>query len=184
MHKAVVDQLITMRHSPLHNYIVPGLTSWLIMDQGGAGKVRMFENTREQHHFVTPHSHRFNFSACVVRGWVENTSWFLAAGNQFADEFCVTAMKYDGTPGQYVKESTKVDRYMSDSILYQPGANAWYSMRFHEIHSIKFSKDAIVLFFEGPAVTDSSFILEPVVDGHHIPTMRTEPWMFIKGESK
>ena len=182
MHEAVVQHLITMRHSPLHNYIVPGLTSWLIMDQGGAGKVRMFENTREQHHFVTPHSHRFNFSACVVRGWVENTSWFRGDGND--DEFCLTTMKYDGAPGQYVKESVMTARFISDSIVYEPGETAWYSMPFHEIHSIKFSRDAIVLFFEGPAVTDRSFILEPLVDGHHIQTMRTEPWMFVKGESK
>jgi hypothetical protein len=55
-------------------------------------------------------------------------------------------------------------------------------MRYNEIHSIKFSKDAIVLFFEGPTVTDSSFVLEPVVEGEYIPTMTTEPWMFRRGK--
>lgn len=178
MNKQVIDQLITMRHSPLKNYIVPGLTSWMIMDQGGVGKVRMFENTREQHHFITPHSHRFNFSACVVRGWVENTSWFL--GDAGYDIWRLTSMKYDGKPGKYVPDTYSHAPYISDSITYEQGA--WYSMKYNEIHSIKFSKDAIVLFFEGPAVTDSSYVLEPVVEGEYIPTMTTEPWMFRRGE--
>ena len=178
MNPQVIAQLISMRHSPIKNYIVPGLISWLIMDQGGAGKVRMFENTREQHAFITPHSHRFNFSACVVRGWVENTSWFR--GDTGDDMYRCTGMKYDGEPGKYVIDNHYHAPFISDPITHEEGA--WYAMKHSEIHSIKFSKGAMVLFFEGPAVTDTSYTLEPVVDHEYLPTMKTEPWMFKRGE--
>ena len=166
-----------MRHSPIRNYVVPGLTSWLIMDQGKAGKVRMFENTREQHHFITPHSHRFNFSACVVQGVVENVLWTAGAPN--ADRYCLSSTVYVGAPGQYVKKVISYSDYQPTPVRYAEGE--WYSMKHSDIHSIKFSKGAIVLFFEGPEITSKSFVLEPVVDGQHIQTMMTEPWMFIKG---
>lgn len=42
MNQAVIDRLVEMAHSPIYNYIVPGLESWLIMDNGDAGKIRMF----------------------------------------------------------------------------------------------------------------------------------------------
>jgi hypothetical protein len=47
-----------------------------------------------------------------------------------------------------------------------------------EIHSIFFGRDTSVLFFEGPNVSDTSIILEPVVDGETIPTFKVEPWAF------
>lgn len=53
-------------------------------------------------------------------------------------------------------------------------------MKAEEIHSITFSRGASVLFFEGPRKTDTSTVLEPVVDGETIPLFRTEPWMYGK----
>lgn len=175
--KDVVAQLMLMKHSPIENYIVPGLTSWMIANNGPAGKVRMFESTREQHEFITPHSHRFNFSACVVAGQVENTLWFTSDGN--GDMYQETQTIYKGNPGEYEIKNGKWNRYLSDSLTHSAGD--WYSMKFHEIHSIKFSRGALVVFFEGPTLTDTSYAIEPVVDCTYINTMKTEPWMFKRG---
>ena len=177
MNPEVIKHLVSMRHSPLHNYIVPGLTSWLIMDQGAGGKVRMFESTREQHEFITPHSHRFDFIACVVEGHVHNTLWTPSPNG---DECQVTRTTYLNEPGKYTSEVWQKDRFITEELCY--GESRWYDMKFSEIHSIRFSKGAKVLFFEGPTKVNCSYILEPIVDGEHLNTMRTEPWMFRKGE--
>jgi len=179
MNVDVIRHLCGLRHSPIRNYIVPGLTSWLIMDDGGAGKLRMFECSREQHEFITPHSHRFDFSACVLRGSVENTLWVpVEAGG---DEYVVTTTMYLGEPGKYESGKQVVNRFVADSITYNEGE--WYDMRHNEIHSIKFSRDALVLFIEGHEVSQCTQVLEPFVDKQHIQTMGVEDWMFQKGES-
>lgn len=179
MNKAVIERLVSMRHSPLHNYIVPGLTSWLIMDNGNTGKIRLFESTRTQHEFITPHSHRFDFSACVVRGSVVNKVWYKS-GN--GDEYAMSRTLYLGKPGLYTNTIVSVDKYIQQVSQYKEGD--WYSMTHNEIHSIQFSRDAIVLFFEGANVTDTTSVLEPWVNHERVPTMKTEPWMFKKGETK
>lgn len=43
-----VEMLLAMRHSPRHNYVVPGLTSWLIGQPAPTGTVRLFESHRKQ----------------------------------------------------------------------------------------------------------------------------------------
>ena len=174
MNPDVIKHLISMRHSPLYNYIVPGLTSWLIMDNGELGKIRLFESSREQQEFITPHSHRFDFTACVVRGQVENTLWVEGDG----DKYMMTQTKYLGEPGKYESRPIKEKRYTTDTLTHVEGD--WYGMKFSDIHSIKFSRGAFVLFFEGVSKTNTTYILEPFVDGEHIPTMKTEPWMFKK----
>ena len=176
MNPDVIKHLVSMRHSPLHNYIVPGLTSWLIFDQGALGKVRMFDCTREQHEFITPHNHRFDFVACVVEGSVENSLWIPSANG---DEFQITRTTYLNEPGKYESEIWQRNKFITDVIDYEQGE--WYGMKFNEIHSIKFSKGTKVLFFEGPCKVNNSLVLEPVVDGEHLRTMRTEPWMFKRG---
>lgn len=173
----VIKHLVSMRHSPLRNYIVPGLTSWLIMDNGEAGKLRMFDSSREQHEFITPHSHRFDFTACVLRGCVYNTLWVPVQDD--GDEYVVTNNIYLGNPGQYDIESRVVARFLSDTICYDVGE--WYGMKHNEIHSIRFSKDAVVLFIEGKAITNTSQVLEPWVQQRRVPTMKVEDWMFQKG---
>ena len=166
-----------MRNSPLRNYIVPGLTSWMIMDNGDEGKVRMFQCSREQQEFVTPHSHRFDFSACVLRGSVQNTLWVPVDG--CGDEYVVSNSTYLGEVGKYKTNKTIVKRFVSDTICYEDGE--WYSMKHNEIHSIKFSRDALVLFVEGRKITDTTQYIEPWVNDQHIPTMKIEPWMFKRG---
>lgn len=179
MNSEIVRQMIAMRHSPIRNYIVPGLTSWLI---GGGdnsrGKVRLFENTREQHEFITPHSHRFSFNAYVIRGWVSNTTWFDGEGS--GDLYMASIIRYDDSPGKYTIEKRFQQRFLNDTITY--GEGEWYCMHLAEIHSIKFSENALVLFFEGPTLFNTSQIIEPIVDEEHIPTMKIEPWMFRRGE--
>jgi len=172
MNKDVIKHLVSMRHSPLHNYIVPGLTSWLIMDKGDLGKIRLFECSREQQEFITPHSHRFDFTACVVRGQVENTLWVEGEG----DKYMITQTRYLGKPGEYERYQIKDKRYTTDTLTHIEGD--WYGMKYNDIHSIKFSRGAFVLFFEGVIKTNTSYILEPMVDGECIPTMKIEPWMF------
>jgi len=179
MNKDVIKHLVSMRHSPLRNYIVPGLTSWLIMDNGTAGKIRLFESSRNQQEFITPHSHRFDFSACVIRGHVHNTLW--TPSEQFGDEYVVTNSTYLGQPGEYEKQSKVVARFVDSTICYDDGE--WYSMKHNEIHSIKFSRDAVVLFFENRAITTTTQVLEPFVNGQHVPTMKVEPWMFKKEQA-
>lgn len=178
MKKEVIDHLVSMRHSPLHNYIIPGLTSWMILDNGAAGKIRLFENTREQHFHITPHSHRFNFSCCVIRGHVHNTTWFSCEKGR-GDMYRAIDEKYLGRPGEFEKLGEFDSPFVSDTIEYAEGD--WYSMKFHEIHSIYFSKNALVLFIEGPSLVTTSLTLEPIVDGEYLPTMETKPWMFRKG---
>jgi hypothetical protein len=49
-----------------------------------------------------------------------------------------------------------------------------------QVHSIFFSRGAIVLFFEGSKESDTSIILEPFVNNEIVPTFKVEPWMFKK----
>jgi len=159
-----IKQLVSMRHSPLRNYIVPGLTSWLIMDNGEAGKLRMFDSSREQHEFITPHSHRFDFLACVAQGSVENMTWF-ESDCEDSETYQMTRTTYLDEPGKFKSEIWTRENFITDVIEYKEGD--CYSMKFNEIHSIKFSKGAKVLFFEGPAKVDCSYVLEPLIDGVH-----------------
>lgn len=176
----MIDVLNRMAHSPLHNYIVPGLTSWLIFDNGERGKLRMFTCDRVQQEFITPHSHRFAFQACVLKGHVTNQIW---VEDEAGDEYQMTVTFYNDKPGMYRRddEMKKVSRYGVRETFYKAGM--WYGMEANEIHSIRFSRDSAVLFLEGPTISQKSAVLEPVVNGIHIPTMKTEPWMFIGGEA-
>lgn len=177
MNDDLIKQFKRMRHSPLHNYIVPGLTSWMIMSNGDLGKLRMFESTREQQEFITPHSHRFDFTACVLRGCVYNTLWVPVDNG--GDEFVVTNNTYLGKVGEYEVQSRVVARFVGDTICHDEGE--WYGMKHNEIHSIRFSRDALVLFIEGQAHTNTTQVLEPWVQQRRIPTMKVEDWMFQKG---
>jgi hypothetical protein len=168
-----LEQLLRLSHSPLQNYIIPGLTSSLLAAKSDQGVARLFINSRRQYEHITPHSHRFDFQCLVLRGEVTNIVFQeIEAG----DEFCLTAMEYGGAPGQYETESMTVSRWEGYRHCYRAGD--WYGMTHDQVHSIVFSRDAVVLFLEGPAVTTTSLILEPVVDGKRIKTFRTEPWMF------
>lgn len=165
--------LLSMRRSGLQNYIVPGLLSSLV---GGAehGTVRLFEASREQLADITPHSHRFDFTCLVLQGTVANRIW---RENEKGEPFVVSKLTYGGAPGTYTQQAAMTwTRWEYQQLRYSVGD--WYSMTAEEIHSIAFSADAVVLFFEGPQRSNTTRIIEPVVGGQHLTTFKVEPWMF------
>lgn len=176
-----LNTLLSMSNNTLDNYILPGLSSHLI-GGGGYGKVRLFEASRRQQLGITPHSHRFDFTCLVLQGSVTNTLW---APDYQGDKFSMQYLEYQGQAGQYQKRERiqGVDKpgythWAGNSARYTEGQ--WYSMDSEEIHSIEFSRDALVLFFEGPEKTQITKILEPVAGTAVIPTLKVEPWMFTK----
>jgi len=163
----------TMLSNQLQNYIVPGLSSFLLEN----GKVRLFKSTREFQEGITPHSHRFPFSCYVLSGSVVNRLWIESAESS-GDFFEETYFIYegDGGPGKFRLEKHGRSFYRYRDQRYEAGD--WYSMTDDQIHSIKFSRGAMVLFFEGPSESDRSLMIEPVVDGEKIPTFEVADWMF------
>lgn len=153
----------------VNNYIVPGLKSSLL-DQG---KLRMFEASRLQLQHIVPHSHRFDFGALVIRGSVLNT---VFVADEKGDEYAEVELVYSGKFGTYSEGHASLQKFSTLSTKY--GVGDWYGMHADEIHRIEFSRDARVLFFEGPEVRASSKILKPVVDGEVIDTFTVQDWMF------
>lgn len=162
-----------MLHSPIHNYIVPGLTSWLVGTPGPQGTVRMFHMKRHQNQVVTPHSHRYALTCHVLEGAVENTIYTFAPDG---DEFMASSQTYKAL-GKYDMETMGSTRRALSTKRYEAGE--WYAMSHVDVHSIVFGRGAKVLVFEGPSVAEHSVILEPIVDSITIPMHRTEPWMFV-----
>lgn len=167
-----------MLNSKLSNYIVPGLTSHLVGGSDAHGRVRLFCAERETLEFITPHSHRFNFTCLVLQGHVINTIY--ESGGMNAEPWCLSTIdQVCGADGvrRYVHE--REDR----ATFWEPLAEGYdagntYSMKFEQIHSIKFARSTVVLFFEGPQLRTTSQMIEPWVNGKVVPTFRTEPWMF------
>lgn len=170
-----LEFLEKMKHSPVRNYAIPGLTSWLIGAPTAQGCVRLFECSREHHEQITPHSHRFDFECHVLAGHVRNIIW-TPVTEEKGDRFAETSLLYQGGIGHYETKLCGIDSYEGSAYLHKAGTS--YSMKADEIHSIYFSRGAKVLFFEGPKIADSSIILEPYVDGEIVPTFKVEPWMF------
>ncbi len=177
----ILKFLTAMKHSPIYNYGgIPGLTSWLIGSLSEHGAVRLMECSRTHYEPIIPHSHRFDFHCQVLAGEVRNIIW--TPGSVIADEYIETELTYLNRPGRYEQtHANTATRWTCKSTAYKVGEE--YSMKANEVHSIFFSRDAVVLFFEGPTVTDKSIILEPFVNGEVIPTFKVEPWMFKKGVS-
>jgi hypothetical protein len=164
-----------MQHSPAHNYVIPGLTSWLI----GAphpvhGCVRLFTMSRHHEEPIIPHSHRFDFRCLVLRGKVHNHIWYRDSTH--GDVFEVSDVTYEGELGKHQRIVKERYRFSKSVRTYAEGEE--YGMRAEEFHSIYFERGTSVLFFEGPNRLDLSQVLEPVVDNETIPLFRTEPWMF------
>lgn len=169
-----ITALLSMRHSAIENYVVPGLTSYLIGNPSPHGTVRMFECEREQQEAVTPHSHRFGFQCWVLRGSVRNRIWTRDLDGDF---YYASRLVYGGQVGAYTREeiADPCARWGYHDNVHEEGE--CYSMTADQIHSIFFSRGARVLFFEGPTTRDYSTILEPWV-GERIPTLLTKYWMF------
>jgi hypothetical protein len=177
-----IEALLRMKHSPVKNYVIPGLTSSLIGNPSSAGTIRLFECSRDHQESITPHSHRFSFQCWVLRGSVRNRIWTeLEYPDTDGDQFCASSLEYSGEFGKYEKKDEHLGRWRYEDALYRAGE--CYSMRSDEVHSIFFSRGAIILFFEGPTESNKSVILEPYVDGAVVPTFKVEPWMFKKDQS-
>lgn len=174
-----LKQLMAMRHSPVRNYAIPGLTSWLITEPTDKGCVRMFECERTHVEPIVPHSHRFDFTAFVLQGQVTNRIW---TEDVDGDPYLVSRLPKQGPkPGEYAVAAAgnTVRAFSFKDFAY--GAGESYVMESHEIHSIYFTKGTTVLMIEGPDLSDSSLVLEPMVNGQRIPLFQVEPWMFKKG---
>lgn len=172
-----LEMLLKMRHSPVRNYAIPGLTSWLIGSPSAAGTLRMFESEREHQECITPHSHRFDFQCWVLAGTVRNRLWRKTyAHDRDGDAFQETTLHYGGEIGRYESEAGEANCWRFVDQVFTEGD--CYAMRAHEVHSIYFSRGARVLFFEGPSVADTSIIIQPVSAGKVIQTFKVEPWMF------
>lgn len=165
----------------IHNYIVPGLTSMMLAEDPNhdGQKVRLFHSARNHQEHITPHSHRFDLACCVLAGSVVNSIWCKRTGSTGADEFQATSLTYKGEPGQYDRADAGRAFWGKKETTYHP--SDWYFMRHSDVHSIQFSRDALVLIIEGPSLTDTTTIIEPVVNDVVVPTFKVEDWMFQKG---
>lgn len=176
-----IEFIDKMKHSPVRNYAIPGLTSWLIGAPTEHGCVRLFECSRDHHEPITPHSHRFDFECIVLAGTVRNVIWTPDYNMSGYDRYAESRLLYRGGIGHYETEKSGIGGYSTKQSIHKAGDR--YGMKADDIHSIYFSRGAKVLFFEGPTIADSSVILEPYVDGEVVPTFKVEPWMF-KREAK
>lgn len=180
----LLEAVKPMLRSRLRNYIVPGLTSYLV---GGGlyGKVRLFSAERHTREFITPHSHRFDFACFVLKGRVTNTLFTQALyGDPKEDAWCLSEInQVCGVDGLEKYVHTRCDEatfWVQEEFVYEAGDV--YRMKHNEIHSIQFEKGSEVLFFEGPPVTTTSSMLEPWVNGKVVPTFKTEDWMFDRSD--
>lgn len=179
--------LSRMRHSSVRNYGIPGLTSYLI---GGNchGLVRMFEADMTTLDRITPHSHRYDFTALVVTGKVENVRFKRAQSikeyrHAKANPYWVSFLEvvygedHKPIPGQYDQiEGYGPVSFFEEVEICRPGD--WYSMKHDELHCIHFQKGTKVLMFESPPIVNRTTILEPFSNGKRVPTFKVEPWMF------
>lgn len=175
MSPETINFLINMAHSPAHNYVIPGLTSWLIgSPHPEHGCVRMFEMSRVHEEPIIPHSHRFDFRCIVLRGEVNNHIWY--ENEKTGDEYTISDVTYEGKLGVHNKTELRTGRFSRKIHTYLEGDE--YAMKAEQFHSIYFSKGAVVLFFEGPNRLEKSQVLEPYINYETIPLFKTEPWMF------
>lgn len=175
--EAILQALQGMKRSRIRNYIAPGLTSWII---GGKthGKVRLFTSDRDTLELITPHSHRFDFTCLVLWGRVIQVLFTRTGRRDQGNAYAVGVLRAPtGGIGEYQFIPGEAPDYFSVN-EYEYTAGETYGMRRTEIHTIRFSKGAAVLFFEAPESADESLVLEPWSDDRRVPTFVTQPWMF------
>lgn len=182
----MIDLFLALAHDHVDNYVIPGLRSSMITDLGARGKVRLFQMTRHQCTTITPHSHRYDLQCTVLRGEVRNTTWHPSTIQDEGDLFKVSE--------QFLKKGMKpnslcrYDTYERNTAPFYAEVQTFreledYWIAHGEIHSIEFSKGAVVLVVESETKADSSLFIEPVDRGVTIQTMKTEGWMFRRSES-
>lgn len=168
------SHLSTMIHSPIQNYVVPGLISWKIGEPAADGSsVRLLVSSRNHQENVVPHSHRFDSTCLVLKGRVRQQIW---NEDPDGDAFMRSQLIYGNAPGVYSKQPLDRDTFKMTEHRYAAGES--YYMEATQIHSVFFERDTAVLFFEGPQTKCESVILEPVVNDKVIPTFTVQPWMF------
>jgi hypothetical protein len=93
-----IPALRAMAHSPVRNYAIPGLTSWLIGQPSPKGTMRLFESSRQHQEAITPHSHRFDFQCWVLEGFVVNRVWTRAhnTDTKAADLYAMSTQRCSG----------------------------------------------------------------------------------------
>ncbi len=170
----------SMKTSEVRHYATPGLSSFLVGAPGAdGGCVRLFSSDRDTREWITPHSHRFNFACLVLAGEV----WNILFKPTFSggDAYGIGELRpVDGGLGKYEAHRTEKRNTFAE-LLYHYEEGDTYSMEADEIHSIRFSRGARVLFFEGPPIRETSVFLEPFSNGELVRTFDTKPWMFKQG---
>lgn len=166
-----IDHILSMREHTVLNYGLPGVNSSLMSN----GLVRLFESSREQQEAITPHSHKFDFTCLVLEGSVKNRIWFE---DPSGDDFMVLELEYLGEMGSYAKTILSPKKFSFEDKDY--GVGEWYSMKAEEIHSIYFSRNCKVLFFEGAVKTNRTISLDPYINNKHLEVFEVKPWMFEK----
>lgn len=157
----------------IDNYIVPGLSS-LLLDKV---KPRMFVASREQERHIVPHTHRYDLFSIVLQGWVVNSIYTEEMGNMDADLYTRLAVKTEN----FEYTTTRLDKsvYLKTVTTYNVGEG--YYMPHDTFHSIKFSRDAVVLILEGREITKTSHILLPTGDNDQLlGELDVKEWMFKK----
>lgn len=179
----ILEVLESLRSNTIHNYIAPGLDSHLIAREGGS--IRMFHMTRDQQFYISPHSHRFNFASVVICGWARQhlyrnlSTQNVGPQHTGADDRLYAVREYvpdRANPTNYGIKTASYGHFLRTTTVYEAGQ--WYSMKYDEFHSIEFSKGARVLFIEGPKIKDTSYFLEPVVNGKVVPLFDVPTWMY------
>lgn len=180
--------LIQRKHSPIHNYIIPGLSSWLIDEPEEGVKLRMFIATRHPQEVIAPHNHRYDHRARVLIGEVVNTIW-IPDGN-LGDEFEKEILRYSSQTGIYVRSVGERSKWRPTAHVYgatqlpqrayDRGGNDYreYNLSAEAVHSIKFKRNTILLLEEQPDKVNESFLLNPVELGRTCNIGATQPWMF------
>lgn len=162
------------RGKVLRNYIVPGLYSTLLATTLDGGKLRLFDATREQEHYVVPHNHRYDFTAFVLRGTVEQLTYDVHHVDRAEDAKWAAV--------QYLQREGRLDRNSwgyFNGVIRRETHTAGYSYRMHskEWHSIRFGAGAQVLMAEGRTKDAYSSVLLPMVEGKLCDTFVVHPWM-------
>lgn len=140
------------------NHAEHGLDSTLLSQ----GLFRVFTANYETQ-VRLPHSHKYDFACLVLKGSVLNRVYKPIENNKFKEnnelhaEYCVAIQT--GALGDYKFDKQYRQAFEIAEKLH--GEGDWYQMTHEDIHAIRFSKGAVVLFIEGPAVTDQVEVLFP-----------------------
>ena len=166
----------SVRYNPIDNYILPGLTSYVLGRLGVDGPdheapmVRAFVSSRNTPEFVAPHSHVRDLFCHVIAGSVINTNYHeeRTARGESWDTYVQTGDFVSGYKHGFAGKRT----FVSVSTVYEAGAS--YYLLADVIHSIRFSRGAVVLIMEGKKKRQSVTVLQPP----GVQNFEAADWMF------